>query len=61
MTRGERGGDYGKKGERFAGTIMGDTWTITRGDGNRGGRWGGLSGVVRRGGGKRQVTVLEQQ
>ena len=26
----------------MAGTIIKDTWTITRGDGNRGGRWGGM-------------------
>ena len=39
MTRGE--GIAGVKGERFAGTIIKDTWTITRGGGNRGGRWGG--------------------
>ena len=53
MTRGE-------KGEGFAGTIIKDTWTITRWDGNRGGRWGGLGwwGMM---GGKRQKTVLEQQ
>ena len=29
-----------EKGEGFAGTIIKDTWTITRGDGNRGGRGG---------------------
>ena len=34
----------GEKGEGFTGTIIKDTWTITRG----------------RGGGKRQNTVLEQ-
>ena len=32
----------GEKGEGFTGTTIKDTWTITRGDGNRGGRWGGL-------------------
>ena len=37
MTRGERGGDYKGKGEGFAGTMIKDTWTITMGDGNRGG------------------------
>ena len=41
MTRGQRGGGNGGKG--FTGTIIKDTWTITRGGGgNRGGRWGGL-------------------
>ena len=38
--RGE--GISGAKGKGFAGTIIKDTWTITRGCGNRGGRWGGL-------------------
>ena len=42
MTRGKRRGDYRKKGEEFAGTIIKDTWTLARGGGNRGGRWGGL-------------------
>ena len=33
----------GEKGEGFAGTIIKDTWTITRRRrGNRGGRWGAL-------------------
>ena len=32
----------GEKGEGFAGTTIKDTWTITRGGGNRGGGWGGL-------------------
>ena len=32
----------GEKGGEFVGTIIKDTWTITRGVGNRGGRWGGL-------------------
>ena len=32
----------GEKGEGFARTIIKDTWTITRGCGNSGGRWGGL-------------------
>ena len=41
MTRGE-GGIIGEKGEGFAGTIVNDTWTITSGGGNRGGRWGEL-------------------
>ena len=30
MTRGERGGDCRGKGERFAETIIKDTWTITK-------------------------------
>ena len=38
--RGE--GIIGEKGEGFAGTILKDTWTITREGGNRGGSWGGL-------------------
>ena len=49
----------GGKGKGFTGTIIKDTWTITRGGGNGGGRrcrlgwWGGV--------GERQKTVLEQQ
>ena len=46
----------GGKGEGFTGTIIKDTWTITRGvETGEGGRegWGG--------GEKRQKTVLEQQ
>ena len=31
----------GEKGEGFTGTVVNDTWTITRWSGNRGGRWGG--------------------
>ena len=31
-----------EKGEGFAGTIIKDAWTITRGDGNRRRRWGAL-------------------
>ena len=31
-----------EKGEGFTGTIIKDTWTITRRGGNRGGGWGGL-------------------
>ena len=41
VTRGERGGNLGEKGEGFAGTITKDTWTITGGGGDRRGRWGG--------------------
>ena len=40
VTRGERKGISGEKGEGFAGTITKDTWTITRGGANKGGRWG---------------------
>ena len=29
----------GEKSEGFTGTIIKDTWTITKGGGNRGGRW----------------------
>ena len=32
----------GEKGKGFTGTIVKDTWTITRGGGNRGGKWGRL-------------------
>ena len=33
----------GEKGEGFTGTVVNDTWTITRwGCGSRAGRWGGL-------------------
>ena len=31
-----------EKGEGFTGTTIKDTWTITRGGGNRGGWQGGL-------------------
>ena len=42
LSEGREEGIMGKKGEGFTGTIIKDTWTITRGGGNRGGRWGGL-------------------
>ena len=42
----------GEKGEGFTGTIIKDTWTKPR---------GGELGWWRRGGGKRQKTVVEQQ
>ena len=58
MTRGE--GISGEKGEGFAGTIIKDTWTITRW-GVETGEGGGESWVLGWGGGKRQKTVLEQQ
>ena len=60
MTRGERGGDNGEKGEGFTGTIIKDTWTITRGVWKQG-KEVGTAGVLGRFGGKRQKTVLEQQ
>ena len=60
MTRRERGGDYRGKGEGFAGTIIKDTWAITRGVWKQG-REVGRAGMVGRGGGKRQKTILEQQ
>ena len=44
MTRGERGGDNGEKGDGFTGTIIKDIWTITSGVemGEGGGEsWGG--------------------
>ena len=49
----------GEKGEGFAGTIIKDTWTIIREW--KQGREMERAGVVGRGGGKRQKTVLEQQ
>ena len=52
MTREGRGGDYREKGEGFAGTIIKDTWTITRGEWKQG-REVGMAGVGGRGGGKR--------
>ena len=51
----------GEMGEGFTGTIMKDTWTITRGWGWKQEREVGKTVVVRRGGEKRQKTVLEQQ
>ena len=50
----------GEKCEGFEGTIIKDTWTITRGEGWKQGREVGRAGVVGRGGGERQKTVLEQ-
>ena len=47
-------------GEGFAGTIIKDTWTITRG-GWKQGKEVGRAGVVGNGGEKGQKTVLEQQ
>ena len=48
----------GEKSEGFAGTIIKDSWTKTRGGGNREGDGKGWGG--REGWGKRQKTVLEQ-
>ena len=50
----------GEKGEGFTGTIIKDKWTTTRGEWEWG-REAGRAGVVGRGRGKRQKTVLEQQ
>ena len=50
----------GGKGEGFTGTIIKDTWTITRGKWKQG-REVERGGVVGRGGGERQKPVLEQQ
>ena len=50
VTRGEREGISGEKGEGFVGAIIKDTWTITGGGEGSGLDWGG---------GKRQRTVLE--
>ena len=55
-----REGIVGEKGEGFAGTIIKDTWRVTRG-GWKEGRLVGRGVVVRRGEGKRKKTVLEQQ
>ena len=48
-------------GKGFAGTIIKDTWTLTREGRWKQGREVGRAGMVGRGGGKRQKTVLEQQ
>ena len=61
MTRVERGGDNGGKGEGLTGTITKDTWAITRGEGVEQGKEVGMAGVVGRGGRKRQKSVVEQQ
>ena len=47
----------GEKGERFTGTTVKDTWTITMGSGNSKGRWGRLGwwGGV---GGKGRILYL---
>ena len=57
MTRGEKGGDNGEKGEGFTGTIIKDIWTNTRRGRNRG---EGRPGVVGREGEKMHKIVLEQ-
>ena len=47
MTRGERGGDNGEKGEVFSGTTIRDTWTKPRRvEAREGGGfgWGGEEG-----------------
>ena len=49
----------GKKGEGFSGTIIKDTWTITRGVGK--GEGGGQSWDGGEGWEERQKSVLEQQ
>ena len=56
MTEVRREGIMGEKGDGFIGTIIKNTWTISRGIGNRGGRWGGLGwwGAV---GEKKQKTT----
>ena len=48
-----------EKDEGFTGTVMKDIWTIIRGAWKEG-RDMQRAGVVGRGGGKRQKTVLEQ-
>ena len=55
MTRGERGGNFREKGEGFVGTIIKDTWTITGGRVEMGGRWGGLGGWAGVGGKGRKL------
>ena len=52
--RGE--GIIGEKDEGFAGTTIKDTWTITKGVETEEG--GGRTGVVEKGGGKRQKADL---
>ena len=53
-------GIIGEKGEGFAGTIIKDTWTITRGM-RKQRREVGMAGVDGSGEGKMETTVLEQQ
>ena len=50
----------GGKGEGFTGTIIKDTWTVTKGGWKQESEVGRV-GVVGRGGEKSQKTVLEQQ
>ena len=58
VTRGERGGLWGK-GKGHQGTCIKDTWTKPKGVGLRvGGEDGGVEGSS---GGKMETTVLEQQ
>ena len=53
-------GISGEKGEGFVGTIIKDTWTVTRVGGvEMGGRWGGLGvGLWHE---EKAEIVLEQQ
>ena len=53
----QRGKDNGEKGERFTGTIIKNTWTITRG-GWKQGRKVERAGVVKRGWGKGRKLYL---
>ena len=50
----------GGKGERFTGTILKDTWTITK-RGWKQGKEVGSAGAVGNAGRKRQKTELQQQ
>ena len=47
----------GKKGEGFIGTTIMDTWTITKGGGNKGGMWGRLRYWGRVGGNVRKLYL----
>ena len=56
----QKEGSIGDKGEGFAGTIIKDTWTITR-EAWKQGREVERAGVLGWGWGEIQKTVLEQQ
>ena len=61
MTRGERGGDYREKGRRVCRNYYKGHMGNNKGGEWKQGREVGKTGMVGRGWGRRQKTVLEQQ
>ena len=62
VTRGEVGADNREKGEGHQGTRIKDSWTKPKWGRMEGGRWGwlGWGGLVGRGAGGMETTILEQ-